>query len=73
MNAVIFKTVNAEFEFEQKEVKELIARKKSEYDLDEVVKLLEFISDKSNETIDIPEEPVYFDYIAMDLITAGKY
>lgn len=72
MNAVIFKTVNAEFEFEQKEVKELIARKKSEYDLDEVPKLLELISDKSNEAIVIPEEPVYFDYIALDLIAAGK-
>ena len=72
MNAVIFKTVNAEFEFDQKEVKELIARKKSKYDLDEVAKLLEQISDKSNEAIMIPDEPVYFDYIAMDLIAAGK-
>ena len=72
MNAVIFKTVNAEFEFDQKEVKELIARKKSEYDLDEVAKLLELISDKSNEAIVILKEPVYFDYIALDLIAVGK-
>ena len=72
MNAVIFKTVNAEFEFDQKEVKELIARKKSKYDLDEVAKLLELISDKSNKAIVIPEEPVYFDSIAQDLIAAGK-
>jgi len=72
MSAVIFKTVNAKFEFDQKEVKELIARKKSEYDLDEVAKLLELISDKSNESILIPQEPVYFDYIALDLIAAGK-
>jgi len=72
MNAVIFKTVNAEFEFDQKEVKELIARKKSKYDLDEVTKLLELISDESNESIVIPDESVYFDYIAMDLIAAGK-
>ena len=34
--------------------------------------MLELISDKSNETIVIPEEPVYFDYIALDLIAAGK-
>ena len=72
MNAVIFKTVNAEFEFDQNEVKKLIARKKSEYDLDEVAKLLELISDKSNEAIMIPDEPVYFNYIAQDLIAAGK-
>ncbi len=72
MNAVIFNTVNAVFEFDQKEVKELIARKKSEYDLDEVAKLLELIADKSNESIVIPQEPVYFGYIAMDLIAADK-
>ena len=72
MNTVIFKTVNAEFEFDQKEVKELIAQKKSEYALDEVAKLLELISDESNEAIVIREEPVYFDYIAMDLIAAGN-
>jgi len=72
MNTVIFKTDNAEFKFDQKEVKELIAQKKSEYDHDEVAKLLELISDKSNETIVIPDEPAYFDYIAMDLIAASK-
>jgi hypothetical protein len=63
--------VNAIFKFDQKKVKELIARKKSEYDLDEVAKLLDLISDESDESIVIPEEPVYFDYIAMDLIEAG--
>jgi len=41
MNTIIFKTDNAEFEFDQKEAKEVIARKKSKYDLDEVAKLLE--------------------------------
>ena len=71
-STVIFKTVNAIFKFiPKKEVKELIARKKSEYDLDEVEKLLKLISDKNIETILIPEEPVYFDYIALDLIDAG--
>ena len=69
--SVIFNTLNAVFEFDQKEVKELIVRKKSEYDQDEVAKLLEIISDDSIETIVIPEEPVYFDYIALDLIDAG--
>jgi hypothetical protein len=72
MSAVIFKTVNAVFEFDQKEVKELIVQKKSEYDLDEVTKLLEAISADNIETNIIPEEPVYFDYIALDLIAVGK-
>ncbi len=72
MNAVIFKTHNAVFTFNQNDVKELVARKKSEYDLDEVAKLLEAISADNIETIEIPEEPVYFDNIALDLIAAGN-
>ena len=72
MNTVIFKNENAIFTFNQNEVKELIARKKSEYDLDEVAKLLEAISVDNIETIEIPEEPVYFDLIAVDLIAAGN-
>ncbi len=59
MNTVIFKTHNAVFTFNQNEVKELVVRKKSEYDLDEVTKLLEAISADNIETIEIPEEPVY--------------
>jgi hypothetical protein len=68
---VIFNTVDAMFNFDQKEVMKLIARKKSEYDLDEVTKLLEHISANTKDTIVIPEEPVFFDYIALDLIGVG--
>jgi len=71
-STVIFKTMNAVFQFDQKHAKELISRNKSEYDLDEATKLLKLISDESNEFIVIPEEPVYFDYIVLDLIAAGK-
>ena len=71
MIAVIFKTQNVVFKFDQKEVKEIIVRKKSDYDLDEVAKLLDQISDESKETIVIPDEPVYFDRIALNLIDAG--
>jgi predicted Zn-dependent protease len=52
--------MDAEFEFDQKEVKEQIALKRSAYESDEVAKLLKLISADSNETIVIPEEPVYF-------------
>jgi len=71
MKTVIFNTMDAVFNFDQKEVVELIARKKSEYDLDEVTKLLEHISANTKDTIVIPEEPVFFDYIALDLIGVG--
>jgi hypothetical protein len=63
MNAVIFKTQNAEFKFSQKEVKELIVREKSEYDLDELAKLLRVISNKSNETILNPGDHYYFGFV----------
>ncbi len=72
MSAVIYKTPDAVFTFNQNEVKELVARKKSEYDLDEVAKLLEAILANSNESIVIPNEPVYFDLISVDLIAAGN-
>ena len=71
MRAVIFKTPNAVFEFDQKEVIEIILCNRSKYDLDEVANLLDLISTECNETIVIPEEPAYFDRIALDLICAG--
>ena len=72
MKTVIFNTVNAVFRFDQKDVMEFLINKGSDYDLDEVAKLSELISADNNETILVPEEPNYFDSIAMDLIAAGK-
>ena len=71
MSAVIFQTVNVVFQFCQPEVKKQIVLKKSAYDTDEVKKLLNLISADSEESIVIPEEPAYFEYIALDLIDAG--
>jgi hypothetical protein len=71
MKAVIFKTANAVFKFDQKEVKEIIRCNRSKYDLDQVANLGDLISTECNETIVIPEEPVYFDSIALDLIGTG--
>ena len=68
MKAVIFKTPNAVFKFDQKEVKEIIRCNRSKYDLDKVADLQDLISTECNETIVIPEEPVYFDSIALNLI-----
>ena len=72
MCAVILKTSNAVFKFlTKREVKEIIVLKKSTYDTDEVKKLLNLISADSEESIVIPEEPAYFEYIALDLIGTG--
>jgi hypothetical protein len=72
MRAVIFKTPNAVFEFDQKEVNDQIVLKKSAYYTDEADKLLSLISADLYRVIRIPEEPVYFDHIALDLISAGN-
>ena len=52
-------------------MKKIIRQNRSKYDLDEVSKLLNQISDGKDQRIIIPEEPVYFDRIALDLIAAG--
>jgi len=71
MRAVVFKTEHAIFTFDQKEVKEIIRCNRSKYDLDQVANLQDLISTGCYETIVIPEEPVYFDSIALDLIRTG--
>ena len=71
MKTVILITQNAVFKFGHKEVKKIIRKNRSKYDLDEVSKLLNQISDGNDQRIIIPEEPAYFDRIALDLIAAG--
>ena len=71
MSAVIFQTENAVFKFNQKEVMEIISCNRSKYDLDQVANLQNLISTECNETIVIPEEPVYFDSVTLDLIRTG--
>jgi ribosomal protein S12 methylthiotransferase accessory factor YcaO len=68
MKAVNFKIQNAIFKFNQKEVKEQIIQKRSAYASGETDKLLNLITTGDQETILIPEEPVFFDYTALDLI-----
>ncbi len=72
MRALIFENQDGVFKFDQKEVKEIIRCNRSKYDLDQVANLLDLISNECIETIVIPEEPVYFDSIALDLICADK-
>lgn len=73
MGKVVFETGNAVFEFDGKEVKQIISRE-SQYDLDldAVNKLLERISADSDATIVIPDDRYYFAYVALDLIEAGE-
>jgi hypothetical protein len=71
MKTVFLVTQDAVFKFGQDNVKNIIRQNRSRYDLDEVSKLLNQISDGKDQRIIIPEEPNYFDIIALDLIAAG--
>ena len=71
MKNAIFTSQNAIFKFDQKEVIKQIIQNRSIYESDEADKLLKLISIGNQETIVLPEEPVFFDSIALDLIAAG--
>ena len=71
MSTVIFQTENAVFKFALKELKERLVGPESEYNSDETLKLLDFISADSDETILNPDDHDYFGYVALDLISDG--
>jgi len=71
MKTVIFQTENAAFKFDQKEVKERLICKHSEYAPGEVTQLLALISTDTSETLLIPDDHNYFGYVALDLIGSG--
>ena len=71
MKTVIFQTENAVFEFAQKEVTEHLNAPESEYDSDEVPKLLNLISTDSDKTILNPDDHGYFGFVTLDLIGSG--
>jgi len=72
MNTVIFLTENALFKFALMEVKERLIVSESEYNPDEVFKLLDFISTERDEAILISDDHDYFGYVALDFIGSGK-
>ncbi len=71
MKTVIFNTENAVFNFTQKEVKENLICKHSEYAPGEVTRLLELISTDSDETILSSIHHHYFGHVAVNLIGSG--
>ena len=71
MKTVIFNTENAAFIIDQKEVRDQLIGKITEYAPDEVSQLLELISIENDETILNSDNHSYFGYVALDLISAG--
>jgi hypothetical protein len=68
--AVIFRTSNAAFRFNQEAVKEIINENISKY-AEEAQYLLGKIDAGKEKLIEITEEPRFFDTIAIDLIARG--
>jgi len=71
MNNIIFKTQDAVFKFNQVDVKKMIINNKNHYNIDDTEQLLKLINFDHLKVIEIPEEPAYFDYIALDLMRSG--
>jgi hypothetical protein len=71
MKKVIFETEEAIFQFDPKDVKRHLKFLEAEHGIEEVTKLLEFISRTSNIII-IPKEYSYFGYMTLDLISNGE-
>ena len=72
MNTVIFKTENAVFQFDQKDVKTHLEILATEYGVDEANTILRHVSIPSDESKLIQVEHDYFGFIVLELIGAGK-
>ena len=72
MRTVIFKTENAVFQFDRKDVEVHLGILATEYGVDEADAILKRIAIPSVDPLTIHAEPVYFGYIVLDLIGAGK-
>ena len=72
MNTVIFNSENAAFKFDQKEVRDHLIGKKTEYAPDEYSQLLKLISTDGDETILNPDAHSYFGFVALDFIGSGR-
>ena len=71
MKTVIFDTENAVFKLNEREVRDNLIRRITEFGSDEVSKLLELVSTGSDETILNSDNHHYFGYVILDLISGG--
>ena len=72
MFTIIFKTSNAVFKFNQKDVEALLSSLVTNNDINEAAALLKLVKTASGKIILSPDNHQYFGYVAMDLIAAGK-
>lgn len=67
MITVIYETETAIFQFDRPHVIEHLKKLVSERPIDDVIKLIDFITSLPGETIKIPDEYDYFGYVVLRL------
>ena len=72
MRQVIYETETAIFRFDRPHVIEYLKKRVSEHPIDDVIKLIDFITSTPGETIKIPEKFEYFGYFVLTLIEENK-
>ncbi len=72
MITVIYETETAIFQFDRTHVIEHLKQQISERPIDDVIKLIEFITATHGRTIKIPEKYDYFGYVVLTLIEENK-
>ena len=72
MNTIIFKTSNAVFKFNQKDVEAHLTPPATNNNIDEAAALLKLVKTTSGKFILSPDNHQYFEYVALDLIVSGK-
>ena len=71
MSTVIFKTEEAIFQFDRKSVMELLDRKNSSYDVQELDTLIDILSNQPERTILSSAEHQHFGFIVLKLINTS--
>jgi hypothetical protein len=72
MPTITYETETAIFQFDRTNVMNHLKKQVSESPIDDVIKLIDFITTTPDETIKIPDEYDYFGYIVLTLIEGNK-
>jgi hypothetical protein len=72
MQSVIYHTENATFTFHLDDIVDHLSFYSSEYNLEEVIKLLDFLTHSRDPCIIVPEDQSYFTFVVIRLIALSK-
>ena len=72
MQTVTYDTENASFTFRMGEIADQVSICLSEYKLEEVINILDYLARSEDPSITVPGENSYFGFVVLDLIALGK-